>query len=402
MNLEAAVDAAIGQASEELFKLCAALVACPSVNPPGDTSRVASTVVEYLRGKGCAVRLVANNPSMPNVVSTIAGRRAGRHLVFNGHMDTMEPGDESAWSVPRFALTRREGRLYGLGMGNMKGAVAAMALAFTQLARHSDRWSGRLTFTAVSDECVFGDNGSAFLLMTEPDVVGDALICGEGPGWMRVALGEKGVAWYSVEATADGGHASRARVGSTGSVRLARALMALDCLNERRAAPPPGLEAVPRADEEAFRLSVNAGTLSGGSFISQIATTATAAIDVRLPPGISLRDFEALLNEAICDEFTRWNRLKGWDANWSSPEHPFIATFLAAAHDIRETPAVATVRLPASDASRWRALGVPAVCYGPQPTLSSGIDDYALEKDVLDCARIYAAAALRYLADHTE
>ena len=44
-----------------------------------------------------------------------------------------------------------------------------------------------------------------------------------------------------------------------------------------------------------------------------------------------------------------------------------------------------------------RDMGVPAVCYGPQPTLSAGIDDYAEEKDVLDCAKVYARTALALL-----
>jgi succinyl-diaminopimelate desuccinylase len=50
--------------------------------------------------------------------------------------------------------------------------------------------------------------------------------------------------------------------------------------------------------------------------------------------------------------------------------------------------------LPGSDARRWRELGVPAVCYGPQPTLSAGVDDYANEQDVVDCAKIYARTVL--------
>jgi succinyl-diaminopimelate desuccinylase len=37
---------------------------------------------------------------------------------------------------------------------------------------------------------------------------------------------------------------------------------------------------------------------------------------------------------------------------------------------------------------------VPAVCYGPQPDLSAGIDDYAYEQDVVDCAKVYARTAL--------
>lgn len=41
---------------------------------------------------------------------------------------------------------------------------------------------------------------------------------------------------------------------------------------------------------------------------------------------------------------------------------------------------------------------MPGVCYGPQPTLAAGIDDYAEEQDVIDCAKVYALAALEYLS----
>jgi succinyl-diaminopimelate desuccinylase len=66
----------------------------------------------------------------------------------------------------------------------------------------------------------------------------------------------------------------------------------------------------------------------------------------------------------------------------------------AAARAVRGERPAFVVRLPGSDARRWRDLGVPAVCYGPQPTLSAGVDDYANEQDVVDCAKIYARAAL--------
>ncbi len=54
-------------------------------------------------------------------------------------------------------------------------------------------------------------------------------------------------------------------------------------------------------------------------------------------------------------------------------------------------------RLPASDASRWRRQGVQALCYGPQPTWSAGIDDYADEDEVVRCAALYALTAVEYL-----
>jgi succinyl-diaminopimelate desuccinylase len=64
-----------------------------------------------------------------------------------------------------------------------------------------------------------------------------------------------------------------------------------------------------------------------------------------------------------------------------------------AATVVRGSPPPLVIRLPASDASRWRRAGVPAVCYGPQPTAVAGVDDFAREQDVVDCAAIYALAA---------
>ena len=388
----------VDDAAEAVVDLCGRLVAAPSVNPPGDTREVADVVRSELASHGLGGELVAADPAMPSVVAELDSGRPGPHLVLNVHLDTMEPGDLSAWTVPVWEMTRQQGRLYGLGMGNMKGAVAAMLTAYGLLAEHRSSWSGRVTLTAVSDECVFGDNGAAHLLSSRPEqVVGDALICGEGPGMMRLALAEKGVAWFEVATGGEGGHASRAQRGQTAPARLASALVALDALNDVRVPRPAGLEGVPDEDDEAGRLSVNAGVLSGGTFVSQLARSASAQLDVRVPPGLALLEVEREVDRCLHGTGASWRRTKGWEANWSGSDVPFVAAFAEVVSFVRGQPCVPTVRLPASDASRWRRLGVPAVCYGPQPGLSAGVDDHALEQDVLDCARIYALAAARFL-----
>ena len=135
----------IDAAREELIDLCGRLVAAASVNPPGRTAEVAEVVRAYLAGHGIAPETVKADEEAPNVVGRVEGGAGGRHVVFNAHMDTMEAGDEAAWTVPVMRLTRRDGRLYGLGMGNMKGALAAMCLATAVLKRHGNAWNGRLT-----------------------------------------------------------------------------------------------------------------------------------------------------------------------------------------------------------------------------------------------------------------
>ncbi len=113
---------------EQLISLCARLVEAESVNPPGDTRRAVAVLEDFLSGEGVAFERIARVAAKPNLVAGIDGSAPGRHLVFNGHLDTIPTGDPAAWSVPVHALTRKEGRLYGHGMGNMKGAVAGPAL----------------------------------------------------------------------------------------------------------------------------------------------------------------------------------------------------------------------------------------------------------------------------------
>jgi succinyl-diaminopimelate desuccinylase len=386
----------IDAAREELVALCGALVAASSVNPPGRTADTAEVVRAYLADRGIASERIAADAEAPNVAATLEGRAAGRHVVFNSHMDTMEAGDEAAWSVPVARLTRRDGRLYGLGMGNMKGGLAAMCLATAVLNRHRAAWGGRLSMTAVSDEVMFGNRGTVFLLNKRPDLAGDFMISGEGPGFMGLAAAEKGLLWLDVEARSSGGHSSRALRGETAVAKLSGLLARLDGINDLYVTAPAELSGVSGGDGNlGLRVSLNAGTIAAGTVRSQIAPRARAQIDIRLPPGLSAADCQRLVRDkAEGDPDIAVAVVDAWDANWTALDNPVVVETAAAARAVRGERPAFVVRLPGSDARRWRDLGVPAVCYGPQPTLSAGADDYANERDVVDCAKIYARAAL--------
>src|SRR5262249_34186562 len=128
---------------------------------------------------------------------------------------------------------------------------------------------------------------------------------------------------------------------------------------------------------------------------SLIATRARAEIDVRLPPGISSTSIAARVRElAEGDPGVVIREIKAWDANWTPLDNPVVVELARAAEQVRGNRPNFVVRLPGSDARRWRELGVPATCYGPQPTLSAGVDDYCNEQDVVDCAKVYARAAV--------
>jgi succinyl-diaminopimelate desuccinylase len=71
---------------EALLEFLRGFIRCPSPNPPGDTQQAAAQVRALLDQRSVAYRVIAPQPTMPNIVATFAGGRPGRHLALNGHM----------------------------------------------------------------------------------------------------------------------------------------------------------------------------------------------------------------------------------------------------------------------------------------------------------------------------
>jgi len=393
------IDVFMEKNRENLIKLCSELVAAKSFNPPGSTLETTSVLENFFSASGIFCETLAKHKNKPNLISRAKGSKKGLHLLFNGHMDTIGIGDESLWTVPIFSLTRNSGRLYGIGMGNMKGAVAAMAMAYSFLSAKKKYWPGELTFTAVADETIFGSDGVEYLLENDDSFQADAIICGEGPGNMNLAVAEKGVLWIRIESEAPPGQGMLSTTSRSANTRLTKFVTELDKLNDKNSERPLGLEQlVANSNNQGLRISVNTGIIKGGNFISQLATKSFADIDIRIPPGIKIKDILDIIDQMLkTHSGVSYSTIKGWEANWTDPESKICRVMRNAAKIVRDLEPDTVVRLPASDVSRWRKLGIPGVCYGPQPLLASGVDDYVIEQDLVDCAKVYALAGFNFL-----
>ena len=102
-----------------------ALVDTPS--PTGSEEAVAHEVRARCEALGLTTALQEVEPGRPNVVGTLPGAGGAPTLMFNGHMDTSYSGAEPHLrDRPGFQPVsyERDGRLGGLGIANMKGAIA--------------------------------------------------------------------------------------------------------------------------------------------------------------------------------------------------------------------------------------------------------------------------------------
>src|SRR5690606_17381684 len=157
------------------------LIRCRSVTPADGGALDFLQGILETAGFGCT-RLAFSAEDTPDVDNLYARFGSGApHLCFAGHSDVVPPGDESAWSVPPFAGTVRDGLLYGRGAADMKGGIACFAAAAIDYAARGAMGTGSISLLITGDEEGPAVNGTVKMLhwLAEHGEVPDHCIVGE-------------------------------------------------------------------------------------------------------------------------------------------------------------------------------------------------------------------------------
>ena len=212
----------IEAARDDCVALTRALIAHPTINPPGEAYEPCARLigdrlarrrfeVRYIRAEGTP----GDSDRYPrlNVVARHEGGRPGPTVHFNGHIDVVEVG--AGWTVDPFAGVVRDGRVYGRGACDMKGGLAAAIIAAECfVAEHPDH-PGAVEVSGTVDEESGGFGGVAHLarigLLARPRV--DHVIIPEPLDVDRVCLGHRGVWWAEVETRGRIAHGSMPFLG---------------------------------------------------------------------------------------------------------------------------------------------------------------------------------------------
>ena len=387
-------------------------------NPPGDTTVAANLVSGFLSDEGIACRTEAPRPEMPNLVSTFSGCRGGRHLVLNGHLDVFPPGDRAAWSRDPFSGDVADGRVHGRGAVDMNCGTVALLFAHAYLHRLRNELPGRVTLTVVSDEETGGRWGSGWL--TEhcgDEVLGDCVLNAEPSGLGTVRFGEKSMLWFRFTVEGPGGHSAYPHTGASANRIAARLVRDLEAIESKTPNEPSVVrETLDRPEVRAAieaslgtgaadvmrRVSVNVGTMRGGTSINMLPAECVLDVDFRLPVGIARADVKRVVT-SILERFpeVRFEERDTGDieANWSDPEHEMVGHLVrnacARAGDVVPQPVVG---LGGTDTRFWRARGVPAFVHGCSPAGMGAADESVSIEDFHHVLRTHALAAFDYLS----
>ena len=336
------------------------------------------------------------SPDRWNLAASFGREAKGRSLLFDGHIDTMPPGDLSLWSSSPWSAEVRDGRLYGLGACDMKAGLTASALAVKCIRDAGLELPGPVTILSVVDE-EGGGNGS-LAAMLEGHRADAAVVCEPSDGTLTVA--HMGFVFFSVEVSGVALH-SGSKWNGVNAIEKAVILMeALDKLEHRwlmtrkhPLLPPPTL---------------NIGVISGGTAGSTVPDRCVFKFCLHYHPSMG-RDLvvrevtDAVMRRAEGDEWLRSHppAMEIYQAGGAfdmDADHEFVKIASLCAESAKGTPSALYGSPAGNDARLLRNIGgMPTVVMGPgRMEQCHSIDEYVEVNDFLAFIEIYARLILEW------
>jgi acetylornithine deacetylase/succinyl-diaminopimelate desuccinylase-like protein len=381
---------------DEAVELLRELIRLDTVNPPGNETRAAEVLREYLEGNGVACELYARVPERANLVARIPGR-GGPRLALLSHTDTVL-ADPAEWEVDPWSAEVREDEVWGRGALDMKGQVAASAVAIASLAREGFEPAGDLIFVAAADEEVGDGFGLEWLCEEHPEAVRAEYSLNEGAG-DRVEIGgrafyllsaaEKMSAPFHLRVRGRSGHASMPGIADNALVKAARLIERLgEFVPEPRLEPEVAalFEAVvgePPADAEQVLtvaravdplaaelveplvgMTVSPTMIEASQTRNVIPALCDVTVDCRLLPGQTPAEAEEILRGVLGDEDYELKWIEGRGGTRSPMEGPLWEAIEGWVGDTEPSAAVAPICLAGFTDSHWLRDAFGTVAYG--------------------------------------
>jgi acetylornithine deacetylase len=388
---------------ERLVDLALRLVSTPSFT---GTEEAAAELLRGVFGDlGLAVQWQQVEDGRANVVGTLAGSGGGPTLMFNGHLDTSYSGLEP-WlaGVAGFQPVGfvHDGRIYGLGISNMKGALACYVEALQSLLDAGVRLEGDVLIAAVAGEIEKTQQGDAQgaeyrgyaagsrYLVTHGGAA-DMCILGE-PTENKLVLAHFGSLWLRLST-----HGPFVHTAFSEGLRDENSILKMRRVLDAVLAWLPEWEVEMSYGD--VRGVANVGSIEGGFGwrASRTPHRTDLFLDLRVPPNVPMAEAR---RAAL--EFAR--SLDGVEAEVYvtapgaeiEPRHPLVGALGEAHKEVFGAAPERDVTRWFSDASVLTRYGIATVNYGT----SSGLPDPELGENLaieglVQTAEVYARAATK-------
>ena len=379
---------------KEAIRLLSDLVQADSVNPPGDTRRAMDVILRKTKSFTENYDVVSSDDIAPNIFITL-NPGARPQLLYNGHLDTVPIGDEKQWKFDPFGAQIEDNRMYGRGVADMKGGVAAMLMAAKVLKSEKIPFQGSLVLNFVSDEETGATRGTRYLM--EKDLYSpDMVVVGEITNRNGIAIAEKGAVTYNLTTKGRTAHASTPWVGVNAIEKMVKILYRLNMiLSERLKMRPSGI--LPPA-------TMNIGMIKGGIASNIVPDKCSIRLDRRILPGESVESVTKEIQDVI-DEIKQEDgdivanlRVLGSGAPFETSPNEMICQIAKKTLEELKLPSEFVGFEQVSDGRLFAEKGIPTILIGPGIAIQAHTSDESLELDqYLEAIKIYSILAINVL-----
>ncbi len=326
----------------------------------------------------------------PAAGSAAADSGAGRDLLFNGHIDVVPVGAESAWTTPPWDPVVRGGRIYGRGAVDMKGGLVCALFALKALRDADVRLRGRVSVASVVGE---EDGGTGTLATILRGHSADGAVVVE-PTRLHVVPAQAGSLMFRLIVHGLSAHGCVRDEGVNAVEKFVPLFAALRRLEAERcgvagageadAAGEAGRRAAVAGDPNSplfagYRLPwpIEVGTVRAGDWASSVPDTLVAegryGVAVGEDVDAARRAFEdAIARAAAADPWLAEHppEVRWWGGRFdpavTDPAHPIVTTVTGAAADLTgSAPPLEGVTYGADMRLLVNVGRIPTVLFGP-------------------------------------
>lgn len=331
----------------------------------------------------------------PVVVGTLKGdeESSSRSLILQAHIDVVDAGPESHWEGHAYTPQIKDGKMFGRGVLDMKGGLAANIFALKALESAGIKLSGDLEIQTVIEEEVTG-NGALALL--EAGYTADGALIPE-PTQHRILTEQVGVIYVRVTVKGAGAHVERAEQAQNAVMKMHKVIEALNDYREHI----NNKEKHTAFKEHPHPLNVNIGKIKGGDWTSSVPVESVFEARVGFYPGTDPK--------AIQEEVKQWLLEASKEDEWLRENPPEIEFFgfhalgfemdtqndlyniLAASHEQSNGSSVENLAFTATtDVRAFDEFNIPVTCYGPSGADMHAPNEYIDLESLKDTTRTIA------------
>ena len=241
---------------------------------PGEEGKVVAILQKELAPYSIPSTTHAKVRGRENLLARAGKARPGyRRLMVMLHTDVVPSGAPSAWKFAPFEPFEKGGKLYGRGVLDDKGPLAAAFATLLILKKYEEFVEGEFIFAAVADEEVGIGVGIDYLLEQKLIDCTDAIIPDIAGEMREINVAEKGRVLLKVKATGRQAHAMNPAKGVNAIHAMSRFLLALEGLTLTHTTHP--ILGGP---------TINTGLIHGGMAPNAVAADCEVTLDIRYVP----------------------------------------------------------------------------------------------------------------------